>query len=386
MNTNILMNNDKRPLVPEFIQKLTPYQAGKPIEELAREKNLSKITKLASNENPLGPSPFAIKKMTQVLWDVHRYPDINAYHLKEELCQLYKLKKENIILGSGSEGILSSIVRVFLQEGDEIVTSENTFLGFYVLAQAVGKKTIKIPLTKDYRFDVEAMADALNEKTRIIYIANPNNPTGTYITKKEFDYLMEKVPDHCIVILDEAYFEFAKSLASDFPDSMDYRYDNVITLRTFSKAYGLSGIRVGYGFAHENFILNLNKIRLPFEPNSLAQAGACGALFDQPHLQRTLENNSTLLKVLVNFLRNHGFHPIPSVTNFLSIPMGSAEACEWFCNAMMDEGVIIRNLKSFLMPTMARISIGTPAEMDHFYEVFAKIYIDFKNRFGNVLK
>jgi len=384
MNTFPL--NDQRPLVPDYIQKLTPYQAGKPIEELAREKNLTRITKLASNENPLGPSPYAIKNMTQALWDINRYPDINAYHLKNELCKLYDLKKENIVLGSGSEGILSSIVRVFLQDGDEIVTSENTFLGFYVLAQGVGKKIIKVPLTPDYRFDVVKMAETLNEKTRIIYIANPNNPTGTYITKKEFDYLMEKVPAHCIVILDEAYFEFAKSLTSDFPDSMDYRYDNVITLRTFSKAYGLAGIRVGYGFAHENFIFNLNKVKLPFEPNSLAQAGACGALFDQPHLVRTIENNKKLLNQLTATLKKEGFSPILSVTNFLAVPMGSSEANEWFCSALLDEGVIVRNLKSFLIPEIMRISIGTDSEMEHLYEAFFKILPSFKNKFGKYLK
>ena len=383
MNTFPL--NDQRPLVPDYIQKLTPYQAGKPIDELAREKNLTRISKLASNENPLGPSPYAIKNMTLALWDVHRYPDISAYQLKKELCELYKLKKENIVLGSGSEGILSSIVRIFLQEGDEIVTAENTFMGFYVLAQAVGKKTIKVPLTKDYRFDVEKMASTINERTRLIYIANPNNPTGTYITKKEFDFLMEKVPNHCIVILDEAYFEFAKSLTPDFPDSMDYRYDNVITLRTFSKAYGLAGIRVGYGFAHENFIFNLNKIKLPFEPNSLAQAGACGALFDQPHLQRTLDNNKVLLRLLINTLKNAGLSPIPSVTNFLATPMGSAEANEWFCNSLLDEGVIVRNLKSFLMPEVMRISIGTKGEMDHFFEAFHKILPTFKHKFAKDL-
>lgn len=373
-----------RPLVPEYIRQLKTYQAGKPIEELAREKNLTRISKLASNENPLGPSPFAVKQITQSLWDIHRYPDISAYQLKEDLCQLYRLKKENIVLGSGSEGILSSIVRIFLQEGDEILTSEHTFLGFYVLAQAVGKKTVQVPLTKDYRFDVQAMAKAITQKTRIIYIANPNNPTGTYIRKEEFDFLMEQVPGHCIVILDEAYFEFAKHLAQDFPDSMDYRYDNVITLRTFSKAYGLAGVRVGYGFAHEDFIAHLNKIKLPFEPNSLAQAGARGAISDQPHLERTILHNAKYLKELEEFLLKAGLRPIPSVTNFLAIPLGSAEACEWFCNALLDQGVIIRNLKSFYMPEVARISIGTKEEMQHFYEAFENMVGTFKQKFGHI--
>jgi histidinol-phosphate aminotransferase len=231
----------KKTLVPEYIKNLKPYQAGKPIDELAREKGIEKISKLASNENPLGPSPFAIREMTQGLWDLHRYPDMHGFKLKESLANLYNLKKENIILGNGSEGIMAGIAKAFIQEGDEVLTSANTFIGFYILTRSVGAQMRLTPLTSDYRYDVKAMAKAITPNTKIIYMANPNNPTGTYVTKSEFDYLMEHVPDHVLVILDEAYFEFAEN-KEDYPDSMDYRYDNVITLRTFSKGYGLGGI------------------------------------------------------------------------------------------------------------------------------------------------
>lgn len=177
-------------LVPSYIRELQVYQAGKPIEELVRERGLTRVSKIASNENPLGPSPMAIKKMTNSLWDIHRYPDMHAYELKLALAKHYRLKRDNIILGNGSEGIMGYIARAFIQPQHEILTCENTFIGFYIIARSVGATIKKVPL-KNYRFDVEALAAAITDKTKVIYICNPNNPTGTYITKKEFDYLMD---------------------------------------------------------------------------------------------------------------------------------------------------------------------------------------------------
>ncbi len=368
-------------LVPSYIRELKVYQAGKPIDELTREKGLTRISKLASNENPLGPSPFAIREMTNALWDIHRYPDMHAYALKSQLSELYNLKAENITLGNGSEGIMGYIARAFLGPGSEVLTSENTFIGFYILARSVGAQLNCVPLTKDFRYDVEAIAKAINEKTKIIYIANPNNPTGTYITKTEFDLLMDHVPDHVLVILDEAYFEYANEY-DDYPDSMDYRYDNVITLRTLSKAYGLSGIRVGYGFAHEDLIENLNKVKLPFEPNLIAQKGAVGALKDRPHLERTLKTNSKLLKECEQFLIEKNFSPIKSITNFITIKTGSAEASDFLFGKLLDEGVIIRPLKANEMADFVRISIGTEEEMQHFYEAMTKVLPEYDNKYG----
>ncbi len=368
-------------LVPEYIRSLKVYQAGKPIDELAREKGLSRISKLASNENPLGPSPYAIREMTNALWDIHRYPDMHAFALKSALSDLYQLKKENITLGNGSEGIMGYIARAFLSPGAEVLTSENTFIGFYILARSVGAQLNCVPLTKDYRYDVEAMANSIHKNTKIIYIANPNNPTGTYINRKEFDHLMEHVPDHVLVILDEAYFEYAED-CDDYPDSMDYRYDNVITLRTFSKAYGLSGIRVGYGFGHEDLIANLNKVKLPFEPNLIAQRGAVGALKDRPHLERTLDTNSMLLKECVQFLKEKDFSPISSITNFVTIKTGSEEASNALFNALLGKGVIIRPLKANEMPDFIRISIGTEEEMQHFYQAMEDILPKYNDQFS----
>ena len=370
-------------LVPSYIRDLKVYQAGKPIDELTREKGLSKVSKLASNENPLGPSPFAIREMTNALWDIHRYPDMHAYALKNQLSDLYNLKIENITLGNGSEGIMGYIARAFLSPGSEVLTSEKTFIGFYILARSVGAQLNCVPLTSDYRYDVEKIAESINDKTKIIYIANPNNPTGTYITKKEFDHLMGFVPDHVLVILDEAYFEYANEF-SDYPDSMDYRYDNVITLRTFSKAYGLSGIRVGYGFGHEDLIANLNKVKLPFEPNLIAQKGAVGALRDRPHLERTLSTNTTLLKECENYLKSKDFNPIKSVTNFLTIKTGSGDASDYLFQKLLDKGVIIRPLKANEMPDFVRISIGTEEEMQHFYEAMNEVLPEYTKKYSRV--
>ncbi len=371
----------EKKLVPDYIEKLEVYQAGKPIEELARERGLLKITKLASNENPLGPSPFAIREMTNALWDVHRYPDMFAHDLKNSLCDLYHLKPQNIILGNGSEGIMGYIVRAFLQPNEEVVTSENTFIGFLILAKSVGAKLIQVPRRPDYKYDVVEMAKKITHNTKIVYIANPDNPTGTYLTKEEFDYLMKHVPDHTIVILDEAYFEFAQG-QWDYPDSMNYRYDNVITLRTFSKAYGISGIRCGYGFGHEYLIGNLHKVKLPFEPGTIAQKGAYGALKDYPHLLRTLENNKENYEELFEYLTIHGFHPIPSVTNFITLKTGSEEASLFLYDHLLAHGVIIRPLRANLMPDHVRISIGTKEEMNHFYQAMDDVLPRYRKKFG----
>jgi histidinol-phosphate aminotransferase len=225
------------------------------------------------------------------------------------------------------------------------------------------------------------MAKKINQNTKIVYIANPDNPTGTYITKEEFDFLMKHVPEHTIVILDEAYFEFAQG-TWDYPDSMNYRYDNVITLRTFSKAYGISGIRCGYGFGHDYLIGNLHKVKLPFEPSSIAQKGAFGALQDYPHLQRTLENNSVQYEILFDYLKAQGFNPIPSVTNFITIKTGTEEASLFLFNELLNHGVIIRPLRANLMPDHVRISIGTKDEMNHFYEAMSDVIPKYKQKFG----
>ncbi|MBP9673854.1 MAG: histidinol-phosphate transaminase [Bacteriovoracaceae bacterium] len=360
-----------RTLVPQHILDLKPYQAGKPIEELAREKNLTHISKLASNENPFGPSPLALKAIEKSLQDIHLYPDSSSFALKTALAKKFKLKTENIILGAGSDSIMANIARAFIQIGDEVVTCENTFITFFILAKGSGAKIVTSPM-KDMRYDVEAMAKLISDKTKIVYIANPDNPSGTYINKKEFDYLMDVIPKHCLVILDEAYFEFAQQ-HQDYPDSMHYRYDNVITLRTFSKSYGLAGLRIGYGFAHEDLISHLHKVKLPFEPNRLAQVAALAALDDHDHVEQMLKNNKIQYERLITYLKNKNFSPTPSATNFVSFFTGSSEASLELYERLLDQGVIIRPLKGNNMPEYVRVSLGTPQEMDHLFSALDKI-------------
>jgi len=343
-------------LVPPYIESLEPYRPGKPAAELQKELGLRHVVKLASNENPLGPSPLAIEELQHHYNDLHIYPN-GGLDLREVLANDYRLKVGNVIVGSGSEGIMSNIIRTFLCDEDEVLTSDGSFVGFYVLARSRGTKLVTVALSS-YRFDLAAIADAINDHTKIIYLANPNNPTGTIFTKREFDAFIKRVPPHVLIILDEAYFEYAKG-NPEYPDSMAYRYDNVITLRTFSKAYGLAGIRIGYGFAHDVLIGNLLKVKLPFEPSTLAQAAGIGAFRDTAFLQRTLEVNAAGKKTLNYGLRNLGLNPVPTEANFVCVPFENQSAAEEIYQALLRHGVIVRRLRAFGLPHCLRITIGT---------------------------
>ena len=251
------------PLVPSYIKKLERYKPGKSIQEAELESKASNYIKLSSNENPFGPSPLAIEAIKNTYSSLNRYPDANGLALRSKLAKKFNVKTDNVVIGSGSEGIMSSIMRTFLLSDDEIIGSEGSFIGFRVLANASGRKVHWVPM-KEKKYNLEKMAEKITDYTKIIYIANPDNPMGTYITKSDFDIFYDYVPDRALIILDEAYYEYAQDQV-DYPDSMFYRYDNVITLRTFSKAYGLGGLRLGYGFAHDYLIENLNKVAFPHQ-------------------------------------------------------------------------------------------------------------------------
>ncbi|MBT9588145.1 histidinol-phosphate transaminase [bacterium] len=347
-------------LVPHYIANLRIYQSGKSIAEVQRRYGLERVIKLASNENPWGPSPKALLAVRQHLDEVHRYPDQSALDLRSALAQRYQLRNENIIVGNGSEGIMGYIVRAFLHENDEAVTAHGTFTGFPILCHSRGIAPIQVPL-RDYCFDLEAISERITPRTKLIYLCNPNNPTGTFFSRRAFDHFMEKVPPRVLVILDEAYFEFAQSLA-DYPDSMDYRHDNVITLRTFSKAYGLAGFRIGYGFGHPELIASLWKVKLPFEPGSLSQIAGVAALEDDQFLAHTLKQNQQGLDLYTRELTQLGISWIPSATNFIALEAPSGWAAQPLFEAMMRRGVIIRPLEQSGLPGCLRISIGTPEE------------------------
>jgi len=357
------------PLVPPYIETLQPYKPGKPIDEVKRELGLQRVVKLASNENPLGPSPFALEELKKHIANLNYYPN-GGYDLRLALAENFNLKIDNVIAGSGSEGIMSTIIRAFLCDEDEVLTTEAAFIGFQVLAHSRGVKYRTVPYRK-WRYDLEALAKEINEHTKIVYLANPNNPTGTIITKKEFDTFYKKIPDRVLIILDEAYFEYARDNAS-YPDSMHYRYDNVITLRSFSKIYGLAGVRIGYGFAHEELIRNLLKVKLPFEPSTLAQAAGIGAIRDREFVHRSLEMNSRGLAFVTNALRELDMEVIPSETNFVMLVRKSREDAHVLYDELLKQGIIIRPLKSFGLPHCVRITIGTDEENQLLIEAVKK--------------
>ncbi|MBN4081309.1 histidinol-phosphate transaminase [Caldithrix abyssi] len=359
------------PLVPSYIQNLANYVPGKPIEEVQRELGLSHVDKLASNENPLGPSPRAIEAMANTLSGLHRYPDVSGYELRTKLANRFNIKMDNVILGAGSEGIMSTIMRTFLLNDDELISAANSFIGFRVLANASGRKVHWVPM-KNYRYDLEAMAEKVSDYTKIIYIANPDNPMGTYITWEEFDRFYAHIPERVLIILDEAYYEFAQS-RDDYPDSMSYRYDNVITLRTFSKAYGLAGLRIGYGFAHDKLISNLMKVKEPFAPSLIALTAGVAAMDDTEFLNETLAINQKGYSFLRTELAFMGTETVPSVANFITTVWDSKERAADITQSLLNKGVIVRNLTAFGWPNCIRISIGNEAENRHFIDALKSI-------------
>lgn len=347
------------PLVPPYIESLRPYVAGRNAEQVKREYGLDRVIKLASNENPLGPSPRAVEAMRGALSGLNLYPT-GGLELRRVLAREFDLKVENVIAGGGSEGIMSNIIRAFLCDDDEVLTTDSAFIGFQVLAKSRGVKYCTVPY-RDWHYDLPALAAAITDRTKIIYLANPNNPTGTIFTRQEFDDFYHHVPERVLIILDEAYFEYAKDNPR-YPDSMHYRYDNVITLRTFSKIYGLAGIRIGYGFAHEDLVANLLKVKLPFEPSTVAEAAGIAALADREFVHRSLELNARGLRFLTAALNELDFDVVPSEANFVMAPLHSAEAALELTEQMMRRGVIIRPLTAFGLPHCVRISTGTDEE------------------------
>jgi histidinol-phosphate aminotransferase len=359
------------PLVPPYIESLRPYEAGRSIDAVRKQYGLERIAKLASNENLLGPSPKAVAAMRAALDDINYYCD-GGLRLREVLAKRYDVKLENVITGSGSESLIANIMRTFLCDEDEVLTTEAAFIGFQVVARSRGVRYRTVPY-REWTYDLEALAGAITPQTKIIYLANPNNPTGTIFTKSQFDEFYKHVPERALIILDEAYFEYAKDNPR-YPDSMHYRYDNVITLRTFSKVYGLAGVRIGYGFAHQELIRNLLKVKLPFEPSSLAEAAGIGALQDPEFLHHSLEVNARGLKVLTEGLEDLGLTVVPSDANFVMLPLPSEEDAMRIFEDLMRLGVIVRPLKAFGLPHCLRISTGLDEDNELCIEALRKTY------------
>jgi histidinol-phosphate aminotransferase len=357
-------------LIQPHLSQLTPYQAGKPLEELARELGLTDAIKLASNENPLGPSPRALAAIQAELTSLHRYPDSHAYYLKEDLSRHLGIKSTQVILGNGSDEILDLLVRALVSPGDEVVSTAHTFLMYGLLTQAVGGIFRPVPL-KDLRLDLPAVAQAVTPKTKLILLNNPNNPTGTIFSRADWEAFLAAIPATVTVVLDEAYIEFADD--PKVPHGLEYLAENrlLVGLRTFSKAYGLAGLRIGYGYGPSELLDFLNRLRLPFNVNRLAQVGARAALEDAEFLGRTLEVVRRGRDFLCQELSRLGLAYVPTQTNFILIQVGRPG--QEVYQAMLREGVIIRAMDAYDFPDCIRVNVGLPEENQRFLKAFTKV-------------
>ncbi|MBI3753661.1 MAG: histidinol-phosphate transaminase [Deltaproteobacteria bacterium] len=363
----------------KILEALVPYPPGKPMEELERELGIKNSIKLASNENPLGPSPKAVEAVAKALKNLHRYPDGGCYYLKEKLAQRLKVKPENLIIGNGSNEIIELVIRTFLRPGDEAVMGNPSFAVYPLVVPAAGGKSVLVPL-KNLTHDLDAMFDAITENTKLVFIANPNNPTGTMNTKAQLDKFIGRLRNDIILILDEAYYEFVTD--KDFPASLDYLNSgkNIVILRTFSKIYGLAGLRVGYGIAPEKLNFYMNKVRQPFNVNSLAQIAAMAALDDDEHLKRSQRNNREGLAYLFGELKAMGLECVPTQANFFLIKVGKGKDVYphtknfgvGVYDALLRQGVIVRPMASYGLGEYIRVTVGLPEENKRFVEALKK--------------
>ena len=358
-------------LIPDYLRGLPVYVPGKPIEEVERELKIHAV-KLASNENPLGPSPKGIEAAHAALGGANRYPDGGTHALRQTLAERNGVLQEEIFVGLGSSEIIDLASRVLLRAGLQGLTSEGTYAPFSVAIRASGAELVLVP-QRHYAFDLGAMAEAITPKTGVIYLANPNNPTGTAFTAREFADFLEKVPDGVLVVLDEAYIDYAVSM--DLRQSVEaYRKkNNLLILRTFSKVYGLAGLRIGYAIGRPELLSAMNKLRTPFNTSGVAQAAALAALDDNEHVTRCIQTNARERKRLSEDLAKMGFRPVPSEANFVFMVVGpEAQALS---DDLLRMGVIVRPLGWMGFPEAIRISVGTAEENDKCLSAMARVIL-----------
>lgn len=344
--------------VPEYIRSLIPYEPGKPIEEVEREYGISGSLKLASNENPLGPSPRALAVLRERLPELHLYPDGDCFYLKRALAQKLGVQPDRLIFGNGSNEIIELAARTFMRPGDEAVMAEQAFVVYELIVQAVGGKRKTVPL-KNFTHDLAAIADAVTPQTRLVFLANPNNPTGTIYRRREWQAFLERISPDVLVIVDEAYFEYVEE--ADYPNSLDYhaRHPAILTLRTFSKLYGLAGLRIGYGIGAKSVIALMQRVRQPFNVNAPAQWAALAALDDTEHVQRSLGVNQQGVKYLQTEFARLGLSYVPSQANFILVRVGNGP--EVF-QRLLQQGVIVRPMVGYKFPEHVRVTVGTMAQ------------------------
>lgn len=357
------------------VRQLNPYQPGKPISELQREYGVEHVTKLASNENPLGPSPHALAAICQELDDLARYPDGNGFALKQALANKYSCSPEQITLGNGSNDILELLARAYAGVGDEIIFSQHAFAIYPIVTQVIGASAVVTPAS-NWGHDLSAMAAAVTDKTRLIFLANPNNPTGTSFSKQQLIGFLQHVPQHVLVVLDEAYFEYASHPAmgiDDYPDGLTLiaEHPNLIVTRTFSKAYGLAGLRVGYAISHPQIANILNRVRQPFNVNSMALKAAEVALSDLEHLRQSIELNTAGMAQYQAAFEKMRLGWISSAGNFICVAVGADAGAVY--DALLHEGVIVRPVANYAMPDYLRFSIGLAEENELAIDALHKV-------------
>ncbi|WP_455366264.1 histidinol-phosphate transaminase [Kaarinaea lacus] len=367
--------NDYLELAAPGLKGLQPYQPGKPIEELEREYGISNIIKLASNENPLGPSPVALEVIKQELGELARYPDGNGFLLKQALSKKLAVSQFQITLGNGSNDILELIARAFATADNEVIFSQHAFAVYPIVTQAINAKAVVTPAT-NWGHDLAEMANAVTDRTRLVFIANPNNPTGTYLSDESLKAFIAGMPSHVIVVVDEAYFEYAhdpRMQADGYPDASKWldEFPNLIVTRTFSKAYGLAALRVGYSLSHPAIADLLNRVRQPFNVNHLAIVGATAALNDTQHLDKSIHLNAVGMHQLVEGFDTLDLDFIPSVGNFICVNVGNEAANVY--DALLREGVIVRPVANYQMPQYLRVTIGSSQENERFLQALGKV-------------
>lgn len=366
-----------KPCVPEYIASIIPYPPGKPLEELEREYGIADCIKLASNENPLGPSPKAVEAITRALGKLHRYPDGSGYYLRRRLSDKFGLPFEGIVLGNGSNEIIELVIRAYLRPGDEVVLPAPSFLVYGLAVQTMGGQARAIPL-RDFTIDLKATLAAVTPKTRIVFVNNPNNPTGTIVRKGEFEAFLAGLPQDVIVILDEAYIEFARDV--DTPAGFEYvnrQGPYVAALRTFSKIYGLAGLRIGYGVMDPCIADYLNRVRQPFNTGTLAQVAALAALDDDEFVRKTLETTWSGLEHLYAGVQRLGLRHVPTQSNFFLIEL-PFEARRVF-DALLRKGVIVRAMNAYGLDRHIRVNAGLPEENARFLRSLEEVLTELKN-------
>jgi histidinol-phosphate aminotransferase len=363
---------DIEKIIPDNIKQLEPYVAGKTIEEVKTRYGLDTISKLASNENRLGCSPRVKEAVNEALGRIQDYPDPVAGRLRRAIAERNGVSENEVMLAAGSESIISILFRTFFKNGENAITANATFVGFYVQAGVRGVKVRKVPVMDDFRFDAEGLLAAIDEHTKMVYLANPNNPTGTYINAGDYKKLVDGIPENVLLIADEAYYEFAVNVP-DYLPALHYRRDNVIVLRTFSKAYGLAGLRIGYAVAHRDLITEMMKAKLTFEPTATAQAAAYAAFNDEEFLQKSINVVEKGRERLYRFLDEAGVKYCRSVSNSVMMILGSEQEAVDFTQGMLEKGVILRRINAFGLPHCVRITIGTEQEMEHFEQAFEQV-------------